>query len=400
VAADSAALGDGPITASSRQRCAGSVVFGSNSFAIGPNVIDLSLNRPPLQPAARALRQALRALPSMRADLPLLDYASDALLERYSGAVSRWLAEACGQADTDPRSIIGSNGARAGLALCLDALLPRGGEVLCDALTYSGFKALANTRGVNLIAVELDEQGCRPDALAAAAKRSGARTWLACLSLQNPLGVTASAARRLELAAVAESLDLQVIEDDVYAALLPPMQRAPTLAELIPERCWQVGSVSKAIAPALGAGWVRAPMAHADALRARSYAQGQLVGAWNAQVFVGLVESGQAQRVCEDMRAELKARHAIARDILGTDSLLPGAGPAPHLWLPLAQGRAVRLRARLLEQGVCLTDPGASNLDVSAAASGLRVCIGAATSGAELGKALLIMRTPLKRLDT
>lgn len=333
----------------------------------------------------------------MRADLPLLGYASDALLERYSDAVSRWLADACGQADTDPRSIIGSNGARAGLALCLDALLPRGGDVLCDALTYSGFKALANTRDVNLISVELDEQGCRPEALAAAAKRSGARTWLACLSLQNPLGVTASAARRLELAELAESLDLQVIEDDVYAALLPPMQRAPTLAALLPERCWQVGSVSKAIAPALSAGWVRAPSTHTEALRARSYAQGQLVGAWNAQVFVGLVESGEAQRVCEDMRAELEARHVIAREILGDERLQPGAGPAPHLWLPLAQGEAEQLHAALHEQDLRLTAPDAPLLPRSSA-SGLRICVGAAASGAELGQALQVVRRALEQL--
>jgi DNA-binding transcriptional MocR family regulator len=367
--------------------CARGVVFDGEATEIGPSVIDLSLNRPPLQPAARALRQALRALPSMRGDIALLDYASDALLARYAAAVSHWLQQVCGQPEVDPQLIIGCSGARAGLALCLDALLPRGGQVLCDALTYSGFKALAQVRGLQLIALELDDEGCRPQALADAAARTGARVWLACPSLQNPLGVTASAARRLELAAIVKRLDLQVIEDDVYAALLPPEQRAQTLAELMPERCWQVGSVSKAIAPALNAGWVRAPAAQAASLRARSYAQGQLVGAWNAQVFVGLVESGQAQHIAEAMRAELEARHALAREILGADRLLPGAGPAPHLWLPLAPGLAEPLHAGLLEQGLRLTTAEAPALE-SAPAPGLRLCLGAASSPSELDAAL------------
>jgi DNA-binding transcriptional MocR family regulator len=352
-----------------------------------PGVIDLSLNRPPLQPAAAALRRALRALQSMRADAALLDYASDAQLARYSDAVSRWLAEACGQADVDPRAIIGCSGARAGLALCLEALLPDGGEVLCDALTYSGFKALAHARRIRLVAVELDDEGCRPDALAAAAERSGARVWLACPTLQNPLGVTASHARRRALADVAERLDLQVIEDDVYAALLPPSLRAPTLAQLLPQRCWQVGSASKAIAPALGAGWVRAPTARAEALRARSYAGGQLVGSWNTQVFIGLVESGEAQRVAEGMRAELSSRHALARDIFGPGNLPSNAGPAPHLWLPTTAGQAEVLHARMLDQGVRLTAADVPPL-ASIPATGLRICLGAADGVPQLGRAL------------
>ena len=358
------------------------------------STLELGINIPPLSIGAARLAATLQALALAQPPQDLSGYASTALLERYQSAVVAWMSTACGLPEQTPPRIIACHGARSGLALALQHLLPEGGRVLCDAVTYEGFKQLAAALRLELQPLAVDAQGCTPDSLDSTAESSGARVWLACLSLQNPLGSVASAQRRQALAEIARRRGLWVVEDDVYAALLPPAPALGPLAGLLPERCFHVGSLSKALAPALAAGWVLAPPAEADALRRRCYALGLSPGTWSALAFCRLQESGEARAIATEIRAELKARHALAVDILGGRRLSAGSQPAPHLWLPLAPGSAEAMHAQLLAQGLRLTEPSAPLLQPEPA-PGLRLCIGAAPSRALLIGALEKIRQAL-----
>lgn len=354
--------------------------------------LDLGTNLPPLRVGAARLAQTLRALADAPNPQALCGYASTQLLQRYQSAVVDWMDGSCGFAGQAPHRVIACHGARSGLLLCLQHLLPEGGGVLCDAVTYEGFKQLAAALKLRLVPLAADAQGCLPEALEGAATASGARVWLAALSLQNPLGTVASVARRHALAETAQRLGLWVVEDDVYAALLSPGAPLPPLAALVPQRCFLVGSVSKALAPGLAAGWVLTPETEAEPLRNRCHALGLSPSPWNAEAFCRLQESGAAHAIVADMRVELSALHELALECLGAD--LNGAlrTPAPHLWLTLPAGRAEALHAELLRRGLRLTPPGAPLLQWGPA-PGLRVCLGAAATRAELARGLRMLRS-------
>lgn len=356
--------------------------------------LDLGINLPPLRVGAARMAQTLRALADQPNPQALCGYASTELLQRYQAAVVTWMASGCGFAVQAPQRVIACHGARGGLMLCLQHLLPEGGSVLCDAVTYEGFKQLAAALKLELVPIATDAQGCLPEALESAANATGARVWLAALSLQNPLGSVASTARRQALAEVAQRVGLWVVEDDVYAALLPPGAGLSPLAALLPQRCFLVGSVSKALAPGLAAGWVLAPETEAEALRSCCYALGVSPSPWSAQAFCRLQESGDAQAILADMRVELAALHGLARECLGADLFGPDRMPAPHLWLPLPRGRAEPLYAELLRRGLRLTPPSAPLLLLqSIPAPGLRICLGAAATRTELARGLCMLRS-------
>jgi DNA-binding transcriptional MocR family regulator len=362
-------------------------------------LLDLGINLPPLRVGAARLAQTLRALANAPNPQALCGYASTALLQRYQAAVVAWMDGGCGFAGQASERVIACHGARSGLLLCLQHLLPEGGSVLCDAVTYEGFKQLAATLKLELVPLAADAQGCVPEALERAARASGARVWLAALSLQNPLGSVASATRRHALAEVAQRLGLWVVEDDVYAALLSPGAGLSPLAGLLPQRCFLVGSVSKALAPGLAAGWVLAPETEAEALRSRCYALGLSPSLWSARAFCQLLESGDALAIVADMRVELAALHGLARECLGADIVGAVRTPAPQLWLPVPAGRAETLHAELLRRGLRLTPPAAPLLQ-SIPAPGLRVCLGAAATRAELAQGLRTLRSTWEEIDS
>lgn len=125
-------------------------------------------------------------------------------------------------------------------------------------------------------------------------------------------------ARRRAVAEVARRHGLWVVEDDVYGALL---DRSPLVA-LLPERGIVVTSLSKTVAAGLRFGLI--------------------AGAWPlaplmAEVACRWIEDGTATRRLAWQRAEVAARHTLARHTLVGTGARAGP-PGPHLWLPLAFG--------------------------------------------------------------
>ena len=111
----------------------------------------------------------------------------------------------------------------------------------------------------------MDEHGIVPEALAAAARHSGARVLVVSPNLHNPTAILMPAERRAAIVAVARELDLLLVEDDVYGPLVA--DRPDALATLAPERTLYLSSLSKFLAPGLRLGFVL----RAGQLGARGY---------------------------------------------------------------------------------------------------------------------------------
>jgi DNA-binding transcriptional MocR family regulator len=353
---------------------------------------DLARNLPPLAPARRALNASLAAL-ARRGDLvERLDYAPGGGFETDRKAAARWLRDVANFESVDAGRVICTAGAQQAIAVALATFARPGEAVVFEAATFHGAKLAAAHTGLAAIPAAMDAEGLIPDALEQAAAESGARVAYV-LPFQNPTARVMSLARRREIVAVARRRGMILIEDDLYGAHVADLG-LPPLAQLAPDCVAYVSGLSKSLAPGLRAGYLIPPARHLgaalDALRAIAFGPptfGALVGAhW--------IESGLAGEILETVRAELTVRTEIARRVLGAWIEPVRRRETTHVWLPLAELEAERVAGQALRGGAQVTSPRAPFLP-GAPVSGLRICLGAAESAAELEAALTVVARAL-----
>ncbi|MBU3076438.1 PLP-dependent aminotransferase family protein [Sphingomonas quercus] len=378
---------------------------GSGSYVAGPAAttredatIMLSHNIPPLEPSQRRLAATLARLRRRPDLLDALGYAPPPGLPSHRRAAAEWLARHGGPDGVDAERLIVTAGAQQAMALAFQALCAPGDTVLVEAATFFGARTLAQHAGYRLVGVAMDDEGMLPDALDRAAA-GGARVLYIVPTLQNPTGRIMSAARRQDIAAIARRRDMFIIEDDVYGSFAGEAA-PPPLTGFAPERSFYLSGLSKTVAPGLRTGFLVAPDGPwferlVAAIRAQSYAPPTLGGLVAAQ----WIEDGTADAIAAEIAAEVEARTALAVDRLG-DRLGPiYSARCPHLWLPMPELDAERLVARALRAGVQLTPASAPIVD-PALITGVRLCVGASRSRAELETALhrlqLILAAPQK----
>lgn len=320
-------------------------------LAGSPDLVDLNFNYPALPGQAERLRQALRQLAAAGDLDALLRYQPHGGRPADRAAVARHLG-ARGLA-LPPEQVLLVDGAQHGLAVTALALLQPGDVVAADALTYPGFKLLAQTCRLDLQPLPAAGAGPDLDALEALCRRRPVRAVYTQPTLHNPLGWVMGAARRRALVALARRHGLLLIEDAAYAFLAedPP----PPLAALAPERTVYVSGVSKSVATGLRVGFVAAPAAHLPALtRAIRATTWNTPGLMTALVARWL-DDGSVARLEADKRADARTRQALAAR--GLHPLRPQAHPASYFcWLPLAEGaRADRVALALAREGIAVS---------------------------------------------
>ena len=234
----------------------------------------------------------------------------------------------------------------------------------------------------------MDRDGLLPDALALACKTHRPKVLLATPTLQNPTGTVMPLARRRRIASVLRERALVLLEDDVYAPLVPDAPRP--LASLVPELAYFTSSFSKSVTPALRTAFVVAPNA-AAAVRFLPHVQatGWLAPPLMSEIAARWVTSGTAERIVAERRSEAAARQAILRERLG----LPRNAGSPHalhhwLELPRQWDRASEFVSALRQRGVLVTSGDAFAVDSAAGSRAVRVSLGAASSRATLAAAL------------
>ncbi|MDZ4135738.1 MAG: PLP-dependent aminotransferase family protein, partial [Paracoccaceae bacterium] len=217
--------------------------------------VDLRSPRLPDVGQGQAFVDAFAALvPKMKVDW--LDYPSQRAEEPLRAAVVDWVAgRVLGPVNADDVAL--SYGGQHSINLIFQCCL-RGDRpvVLLEDLAYAGFRHAAKLSRADLVGVEMDDQGLRPDALDAACRKHGAQVLCLTTEAQNPTAARMGEARRAEIAAIARLHDLQVIEDDCYTTAA---STAPTIRALAPERTWYVGSLSKVISASLRLGYIICP---------------------------------------------------------------------------------------------------------------------------------------------
>ncbi len=306
--------------------------LGIDQQAVATGMVDLNFNYPSLPGQAELLRVALRQLASSGDLEALLRYQPHGGRQHERATVARHLARRGLTVSADQVMIV--NGAQHGLATTVMALLQPGDVVATDALTYPGFKVIAEAHRLELAPIPAAGHGPDLDALERLCKRRRVRAVYVMPTLHNPLGWVMSASRRRQLVSIARRYGLLIIEDAAYAFLAedPP----DPLAALAPETTVYVSGLSKSVATGLRVGFVAAPAEWVPKLeRAIRGTTWNTPGVMTA-IACGWLDDGTVTRLESEKRQDAKIRQVIAADVFARLNCV--RHPTSYfVWLPLSE---------------------------------------------------------------
>ncbi|MEN8375150.1 MAG: PLP-dependent aminotransferase family protein [Gemmatimonadota bacterium] len=354
-------------------------------------VIDLSLSLPSeleSAPEGRELAATMRSIAEAPDVASLLAYTPDTASPRHRAVAADALRRLGVPALAD--RVTFTVGVQHGLTVIASAMLRPGDTVLCGELTYPGARALAQMFGLRLRPVSLDEEGIVPDALEAACRADIAPAALYVVpNIQNPTGAVMSAGRREQIAEIADSYGVLVVEDDVHGFLLddPP---AP-IASLIPERTVYATSLAKAVSSGLRTGILHAPEVDVPRLRAGVRSTLWMPPPLMVEITARWLEDGTAERLMAQRRVESRARQELAaRELAGyriqahPDSL--------HLWLHLPEPwRSDELVGQARQRGVLVAGAEAFVVGRSEVPHAVRISLGRPRTREQLARGLSII---------
>lgn len=242
-------------------------------------------------------------------------------------------------------SITVLNGALDAIDRALAALVRFGDRVVVENPTFPPFIDLLDHYGLQPVGVELDAEGMRPEAFAAALGTSPAIVLLQPRA-HNPTGISMTAARAEQLAGILDrsrtAQDAIVIEDDHSGAI----SSAPdvTLATWLPARVLHVRSFSKSHGPDLRIGAIGGPRPLVDRVVAR-----RLLGpGWTSRMMQAILhellthpESTAQIEAARDAYATRQA--ALAAAVRDAGGWLAG-GDGINAWLRVADERAATVQ--------------------------------------------------------
>lgn len=240
-----------------------------------------------------------------------------------------------------PETVTVVNGALDALDRLLTWLVRLGDRVLVENPTFAPFLDLLELLGAKAIPVAIDEEGMRPDELAAALRDQGGPS-PAVLLLQprahNPAGASMTPARAMELADTLHSAPSTVVIEDDHAGAVS-IAEPVTLARYLPDRTVYVGSFSKSHGPDLRLAAIAGPARIVDDLIARR----NLGPTWSSRllqrVLVELLTDADCIATVARARSVYSARRTALADALAARGAEVVGRDGFNLWLTVQHER-------------------------------------------------------------
>ncbi|SHM97486.1 PLP-dependent aminotransferase family protein [Cryptosporangium aurantiacum] len=163
-----------------------------------------------------------------------------------------------------PAEILVTTGAHQAVDLVAQLYLRPGSRVAVEAPGWPACYDVFRAAGATLVPVPIDQDGVRPEALAAILDETPVDLVYLMPTFHNPTGALLSAARRRRIVELAAEHDVVVVSDDTLAGVSlghevpPPL---PAFAAAAGDRSVsliQLGSLSKSVWGGLRVGWARA----------------------------------------------------------------------------------------------------------------------------------------------
>jgi GntR family transcriptional regulator/MocR family aminotransferase len=251
-----------------------------------------------IEPAVwrRAWRQAGAHLPSRWPD----PYGLPELREE----VAAYLRRSRGLAVT-PAHVLITQGVSSGLALLADALLAPGDKAGVEEPGYPIGREVLRRAGARVMPCRVDAHGILPGELPGDLK-----LLYTTPAHQYPLGGRLPVSRRQALIAWARGTGALVVEDDYDSEFRYDVGPLPALHSMDPDVIVYLGTASKVLATAFGAGWLVAPPEIIEKLAALRPRLGVRIPEPVQHAILALLRSGDLERHVRKMRLEYARRRA------------------------------------------------------------------------------------------
>jgi len=299
-----------------------------------------------------------RALGRVRKDAAdaLVDYGNPAGFPALRQQLLRHLATRAIEVPFN-RVLLTDNGSQA-LDLAIRFLVRPGNTVLLDDPCYFNFQASLRAHRVNVISIPLTTQG--PDLIAfeKALAEHRPRLYLTNTVLQNPTGISFSAASLHRILLLAQQYDFAIVEDDTLGDLQEgPTPRLSALDGF--RRTIYISSFSKTLSGAMRCGYMALPADWVEPILdlklATTYGNNEL----SARIIYKLLVDGSYRKHLIALRDKLRRSQPLVRKLLADCGLHPWVVPdgGPFLWVQGAKANTADLARDALKQGILLA-PG------------------------------------------
>ena len=254
-----------------------------------------------------AWRRAWRRAAAQPLSGALDPFGVAALREQITGYLRRGRGLRCA-----PDQVLVTRGVAAGLELIACALLRPGDRVGVEEPGYQTARSVFAAHGAQLVPCRVDADGLVVDELP-----PGLRLVYTTPAHQYPLGGRLPVPRRQALAAWARAAGALIVEDDYDGEFRYDVAPLPTLFGLDPDVVIYLGTTSKTLTPALGAGWL---LARADLVAVLAEAAtdlGMKVPEPVQHAVTELLARGDLDRHVRRMRHEYARRRGAMTAVLG-----------------------------------------------------------------------------------
>lgn len=307
-------------------------------------------------------------------------------------AVCEWLGYTDIDATADDVAL--TYGAQNSVLVALQAILTGPSPIIVtDELVFPGMRHAARLLRSEMVSVERDSDGIIPEKLEAVCRKTAPQVLLSSTNVHNPTTQTTTLDRRVEIAKIAETFDLQVIDDDAYGTF---SSNVPSMRQIAKKRVWYASSLSKSLAAGIRFGFLVAPPRKGAV--ARGIMQSGCYGMSQPLVDLSekLIRNGAAETARLRINAFNRQRIQIAVNILGRWDI-KWRSEVPFLWLKLPLGWRSSSFLRACEQrGVLLCAADEFALLDGKAPNAVRITIAANFSEVDFEKGLRIISDTLE----
>ncbi|WP_280265119.1 PLP-dependent aminotransferase family protein [Nocardia wallacei] len=272
-----------------------------------------------------------------------------------------------------------THGSQQALSLLADVLLDPGALVVVEDPAYVGALQVFRAAGARIVAVPLDAEGMRVDALNDLLERGERPAVVHTVSnFHNPRGVTLSSDRRRELAELAQRYGFWVVEDDPYGELWFEQPSPEPVAAYSPNVI-RLSSASKILAPTLRAGWMIAPNAVCRGVELLKQGADLCGSALTQQIAADLLADGawltdHVDKVRRIYGERAEGLVGALRDRFGDRMVSTDAAGGMFVWVDFTDGTdTVELLPRAVDHGVAYVPGSAFAVDAGYRNS-MRLC--------------------------
>ncbi|MEO1139618.1 MAG: PLP-dependent aminotransferase family protein [Pseudomonadota bacterium] len=321
-----------------------------------------------------------------------IDYPTTQTDYAARAAIAQWIGpDRAGRIGAD--DVVLSLGAQNAVMMALQGVLHGSSPViLTETLAYPGVRHAARLLRAQLIGLEMDADGIRPDRMEEALRRHGGQVLLTAAEVHSPTTTRTSFERKQQIANLARKYQLQIIEDDCHCV---SRAEIPGYRAICPERAWFISSLSKTVSSAVRIGYAVAPKGLAA--QARQVAQSTFYGLPQPLLDMAamLLRSGEAEKFRAQVEAVICEKVRVAVNILGPWDI-NWRPDVPFIWLRLPQGWRGSTFARACEaQGIRVKPADEFALPDGQAPNAVRISLDPNIPGPDYEAALKRMSTLL-----